>query len=157
MSTRGFHGIALYEPKFIENHGTILRTAQAFGADLIYLIGDRYRGPALAGDTGKSHRHVPTIRLATLEDFWECVPRDTEVIPVEVDGDWELPDYAHPERAIYLFGGEDRTLPRDLYRQSPVIRPSIRIETSMCLNQAVTASIVLYDRHAKEAQKRTCY
>ena len=61
---------------------------------------------------------------------------------VEVDGDIELTRFVHPKKTIYLFGGENRFLPKiGDYR--------VKIDTKYCLNMATTASIVAYDRYCK--------
>jgi tRNA(Leu) C34 or U34 (ribose-2'-O)-methylase TrmL len=38
---RGYFGIAFYEPKFIVNIGTAVRSAKCFGASFIAVIGGR--------------------------------------------------------------------------------------------------------------------
>lgn len=145
---RGYCGIALFEPKHLVNYANILRSAQAFDVDLILLIGDRYDG-SLAADTGKSWRHIPTLRFPDAADFLAHLPDGATLVPVEVGAARPLPGYRHPERAIYLFGGEDRTLPPALLAAGP----GVRIDTQICLNQAIAASLVLYDRVAKYATR----
>lgn len=140
---RGYYGIAFYEPKYEENIGTAVRSAHCFGADFIAVIGKRYsRQPS---DTMATERHIPIYEYDDMEDFLRHVPKGCEVIPVEVDGE-DIREFEHPDRAIYLFGGEDRTLP-------PI--PSskrLRIETSHCLNMSTTASIVLFHRSLTNKQ-----
>jgi len=139
---RGYFGIAFFEPKFEENIGTAIRSANCFGADFVAIIGARYkRQPA---DTTKAERHIPFFEYKDLQDFFDHLPRGCEVVGIECDGKQSLENFYHPERCVYLFGGEDRTLP-------PEIKRRVRISTSYSfpLNVAVSASIVLYDRFLK--------
>ena len=137
---RGYFGLAFFEPKFEENIGTAVRSAHCFGADFIAVIGERYkRQPS---DTMATERHIPIYEYVDLDDFLKHSPIGCDIISVEVDGG-DIRNFKHPQSAVYLLGGEDRTLPPDISTQR------IRIETSHCLNMAVTASIVLYDRAIK--------
>ena len=138
---RGFFGVVFFEPKYEENLGTALRSAHCFGADFIGIIGARFR--AQASDTTRTERHVPIFEYKDMEDFLAHVPAGCGVVAVECDGELSLEKFDHPERVIYVLGGEDRSVPAD-------IKKRIRFETSHCLNMAVAASIVLYDRNAKK-------
>lgn len=143
---RGYFGIGIFEPKFEENLGTMWRSAHFFDADFIFTIGDRYKKSL--PDTSKAMRHIPYYSYKDFSDFHEHVPgKDTKLIAVELTEQARpLETFIHPERAIYLLGGEDRTLPEEITRQCPA---TVKIATKHSLNVAVTASIVLYDRHAK--------
>ncbi len=136
-----YFGIAVWQPKTEENFGGILRSAHAFGAAFVCLIGARYRREAT--DTSKATRHIPLFIYQTLEEFVEYRPFNCEIVRVEVDGKTPLPEFTHKDKAIYLLGGEDRTLPKHVGERSTVI------EVPYCLNLATTASIVMYDRSTK--------
>ena len=138
MSNRGYFGIVLYQPKTIKNFGTLIRSATNFGAAFICTVGQRYTRQK--GDTEDALRHYPGFHFATLSQCLGAIPREAEVIRVEMDGVTSLPVMHHPERAVYVFGGEDRSVPEIPHSQSIII-PSKR-----CLNLAVAASIVMYDR-----------
>lgn len=140
MSKRGYYGIAFFEPKFIENIGTIIRSANCFQADFIAIIGGRYQKTAM--DTMKTHKHVPIYEYRDMNDFIDHIPIECDVVGVEVGGD-SINEFKHPERAIYLLGGEDRTLPE-------MFGKNITIDTTHCLNMAVAASIIMYDRSIKK-------
>lgn len=140
---RGYYGIALFEPKTEENLGTIIRSAHDFGVDFICTIGNRYYHQR--SDTTKGTKHIPLFHFEDTEDFLKHIPEDCELVSVEVNGKKSLPEFKHQERAIYVFGGEDRTIPEDI--QS--LGRTVKIDTKYCLNLAVTASIVMYDRGAK--------
>lgn len=136
---RGYFGIAFYEPKFEENIGTAIRNAHCFGADFIAVIGKRYkRQPS---DTMATEKHIPIYEFKDLKDFQEHLPLGCELILVEVDGK-EIKNFTHPSRAVYLIGGEDRTLP-DLKAQR------VSFPTDYCVNMAVASALILYDRKTK--------
>lgn len=136
---RGYWGMVFYEPKFEENIGTAIRSAHCFGADFLGVIGKRYKKQP--SDTMATERHIPIYEYKNMKDFLTHLPVNCEVIGVEVDGE-DIKNFVHPERCVYLIGGEDRNVPKGMkYR--------IRIDTSHCLNMAVAASIVAYDRKLK--------
>jgi tRNA(Leu) C34 or U34 (ribose-2'-O)-methylase TrmL len=140
---RGFIGIALYEPKFEDNLGTIFRSAMDFDIDFIMTIGHRYKKQPT--DTTMAYKHIPLFHFKDTKDFLAHIPQDCELISVEVDGAEQLETFTHPERAIYILGGEDRSVPKSLQEKGK----SIKIATRFCLNLAVCASIVMYDRNCK--------
>jgi tRNA(Leu) C34 or U34 (ribose-2'-O)-methylase TrmL len=138
---RGYYGIALYEPKTTENIGTILRSAHNFDCDFICTIGARYKKQP--SDTTDAQKHIPVFHYDTLEHFLESVPKNATILRCEVDGKNALETLKHPECAIYIFGGEDRSVPE--------ISSSIgvKIDTKFCLNLATTASIFMFHRSLK--------
>ena len=133
---RGYWGVVFYEPKFDENIGTAVRSANCFGAKFIGVIGKRYRGQP--SDTMKTENHVPIYEYSDMDDFLKHIPIGCEVIGLEVDGK-DIVGFKHPKRAIYVLGGEDRNLP-------DVIKNRLRIDTTHCLNMSVAASIVMFHR-----------
>lgn len=141
MSVRGYFGVVLYQPKTIANAGMILRSAVTFGASFLCTVGHRYHRQA--GDTVDAMRHFPGFHFRDLEECLSALPQEASIVRVEVDGEYALQSFHHPERAVYILGGEDRSV--------PVIATStsVRIATRRCLNLAVSTSIVFYDRCAK--------
>lgn len=137
IKKRGYWGIAFYEPKFEENIGTAVRSAHCFGADFICLIGRRYKKQP--SDTMATERHIPIYEYENLDDFLRHIPIECEIIGIEVDGE-NIIGFKHPQRAVYILGGEDRNLPKE-------IKKRLKIETSHCLNMAVAASIVMFHRN----------
>jgi len=69
----------------------------------------------------------------------------------EADGTRQLKSYVYPERAIYLFGGEQRTVPEELKKHST---HTLKIDTHYCLNLTVASSVVIYERVAKQQGRR---
>lgn len=147
MADRGYFGIGIYDWRHEENIGTLWRSALTFGADFIFTVGRPYKHQP--SDTVKAPRHVPLYDYPTFERFAELMPRGAPLVAVEqCDGATTLPEFQHPERAIYLLGSEANGLPADVLERCHhhVIVPS---ERAICLNVAVAGSLVLYDRFVK--------
>lgn len=143
--SRGYFGVAIWQPKTEANFGGVMRNAHAFGAAFVVLIGARYRRSAT--DTSNAALHLPLYRYETLDEFVDNRPFACEIVRVEVDGAKSLPEFTHRERAVYLFGGEDKTLPKYIGERS------LRVESG-CLNLATCTGVVLYDRSAKRVARK---
>jgi tRNA (guanosine-2'-O-)-methyltransferase len=143
MTARGYFGIGICNTKSALNVGGLWRSAHNFGADWIFTIGKRYR--TQASDTTKAAKHVPLYEFTDFADFREHTPRDCLIVGVELDPRAVmLPDFAHPERAVYVLGAEDYGLPPDVIQHCHRL---VRIPGAIrCLNVATAGSIVLYDR-----------
>lgn len=141
-SRRGFACVALDQPKFEENVGSVLRAAGVFEVALVALNGARLK--AGGRDTMRAYRHIPVVRTANLLDALplDCIPIAVDLIPDAIP----LPRYIHPERAFYIFGAEDKTLQQNIVNQC---RDKIVIPTKISLNLAACVNVVLYDRAAK--------
>ena len=149
MNNRGYCGIGVLNIKSGINYGTLFRSAYAFDADFIFLIGKRFAKQA--SDTTKTHRHLPLFEYDNFEDFYKHIPYDCRLISVEIcDKARAIRIFAHPERAVYLLGQEDGSLPDKVIEKSWGV---IKIPTRYCLNVAVAGSIVLYDRFNKQVQE----
>jgi len=142
---RGYCGIGVLNIKSEINYGTLFRSAYAFGVDFIFLIGKRFKKQS--SDTTQAHRHLPLYEYVSFEDFYDHIPYDCQLVSVEICEKAKLIKvFSHPERAVYLLGKEDGSLPNDVIDKSWGV---IKIPTAQCLNVAVAGSIVLYDRFNK--------
>lgn len=145
MSTRGYCGIGMENPKKGVNLGTLWRSAHCLGAQFIFTINHRYRTEA--SDTTKAARHIPYFHYETWEDFEKHIPADCKLVGVEIhDRAIQLATFVHPERAVYLLGPEDGSLSEEAVTRCDAI---VRFPSTYCLNVAVAGSIVLYDRSTK--------
>lgn len=147
---RGYFGVAVYRPKTDMNVGTLWRSAHVFGAAFLAVIEGRYRKQP--SDTMQSARHVPLYTFDTFADFQAHRPQGCQLVGVElVAGARSVVDFGHPERAVYLLGPEDGSLPPAVLSHCQSV---IDIPGSHCLNLAVAGSIVLFDRIAKGVEAR---
>lgn len=139
---RGFSAIGLVRPKDGANIGGALRAAHCYGAGLVVL--DRPRWIKHPTNTTAAHRHIPIIATDSVLD---ARPYDCPVVVIEiVDGAVSLPDFKHPERAFYVFGPEDGSVPRTIVDKAQHV---VSIPTAFCMNLAATVNVVLYDRMVK--------
>lgn len=142
---RGFSAVALYNPKCKENVGGAMRACAAYDASLIVLAGKR--PPKIIGyrtDTINSWKKIPTI---VTEDLWQPQPYLSVPIAVEcLENARLLPSFIHPERAYYIFGPEDGSLPEAIIDKCV---HKVRIPTKYCMNLASCVNVVLYDRLSK--------
>lgn len=143
MKNRGYFGLALYNPKTSANWGSLVRTANLLECSFVAAIGARY--PIQSSDTLKTHRHVPTYKFNTFEEFIQyAVPKDCLLVGIELDDRAKnLKEFVHPERAIYLLGSEDKGLPKEILEKCDAC---VKLDGRYYMNVAVAGSIVLYHR-----------
>ena len=78
-----------------------------------------------------------------------CIPVAVEL----VEGARPLPEYTHPDRALYIFGPEDGSLQQEILDWCGA--EVVYIPTQGCMNLAATVNVVLYDRLAKGNNTRS--
>jgi tRNA(Leu) C34 or U34 (ribose-2'-O)-methylase TrmL len=135
----------LYAPKKEVNIGGAIRAAGVYNANFVMLEGVRYE--RMKTDTQHASRHMPLFEVPRMVD---ALPIDCARIAVEiVDGATPLPRFVHPERALYIFGPEDGSIPKDILDRC---KYKVFVPTSDCMNLAATVNVVLYDRMAKASR-----
>jgi len=141
-SMRGYSAIGLLNTKRECNLGGVLRAAHCYGAAMVVLSGRRFKNSA--ANTTAAHRHLPLIEAENIFDAipYDCVPVAVEIIP----NARPLMPYTHPERAFYIFGPEDGTIPDAIIKRC---RDIVFVPTRFCMNLAATVNVILYDRMAK--------
>lgn len=138
---RGYIAIGLVAPKNEHNVGGALRAADCYGAGLILLQAPRYRH--WATNVTRAERRIPMI----VGPICEHRPFDCPMVVVEiVEGATPLPAFQHPQRALYVFGPEDGSVPTNIIERAQHV---VSIPTRHCMNLAATVNVVLYDRIAK--------
>lgn len=86
-----------------------------------------------------------------VEDALDHIPHGAQVVAVDlVPNATLLPIFTHPERAVYVFGGEDRTLDAHILDRA---HHRVMVPTAGCMNLAATVNVVLYDRMAKTIRR----
>jgi tRNA(Leu) C34 or U34 (ribose-2'-O)-methylase TrmL len=143
---RGYAAIGLIHPKNDHNIGGALRAASCYQAALVMLVGARSKAKVYhSANTTKAERHIPLLHSATWQEI--VIPYGAQLVAVEIVPDaTPLPAFCHPERALYLFGPEDGSVPKDLVVQCHHV---VQVPTAYCMNLAATVNVVLYDRMAK--------
>lgn len=138
---KGYSCIGLFYPKHAHNIGGVLRAAYCYDARLIVIQGNKFKKSAT--DTDKAYKNIPVLRGELKKMMpYDCVPVAVEM----VKGAQNLLEYKHPERAFYIFGPEDGSLPDEVINYCKDV---VYIPTQVCMNLAATANVVLYDRLLK--------
>lgn len=137
--------IALTNPKSATNVGAVMRAAGCYQAYKVIYSGTRYdKALKFQTDTKSVSLKIP---LQHVDDFFEDLAADTQVICVElVEGATPLPDFIHPEKALYIFGPEDGTISQAILNKANSV---VYVPTIGCMNLAASVNVVLYDRLAK--------
>lgn len=146
--TRGFACVGLDNPKFAANVGSTLRAAYCYNVAQVNIAGCRSKDLRFKSNTPQGHRHIPTF---IVDDVLENIPHGTQVVAVDlIPGAHPLPKFAHPDRALYVFGAEDATLGRRILDRAQHV---VYVPTRSCMNLAATVNVVLYDRLSKQLSK----
>lgn len=137
--------IGLINPKSPENVGAVMRAAGCYQADAVTYTGVRYdRAMKFTTDTKTMVDNIP---LVNVECVLDDLPADTKVVCVELAlGATPLPYFEHPEKAIYIFGPEDGSIPQAIADRADHV---VYVPTVGCMNLAATVNVLLYDRLAK--------
>ncbi|MDO6424333.1 RNA methyltransferase [Saccharophagus degradans] len=145
MTEKTSVGIGLINPKSPTNVGAIMRAAGCFGANYVLYTGQRYSKAAkFHTDTKQASQHIP---LSGVDDLATAVSAGVKIVCVDlIEGAVALPDFTHPEHALYVFGPEDGTINQSIIDAADA---AVYIPTKGCLNLAATVNVVLYDRQAK--------
>lgn len=142
---RGYSLIGLYHPKDGKNVGGALRAAMCYGA-MGVVVEQHSKHPVGFDhhtDTAKAIRHIPAFAVP-LE---QAKPQNAAMVAVEIcDGAEPLATFQHPERAFYVFGPENGSLPDEIIKAADHV---VYVPTKCCMNLAATVNVVLYDRQAK--------
>jgi tRNA(Leu) C34 or U34 (ribose-2'-O)-methylase TrmL len=146
MSERGYAAIGLYTPKKEPNIGGALRAVRVYGASLVICQGSPVR--RYSSDTTNTMKHIP---LLLVDDLLKATPFECTRIAVEIrDGAKSLFEFSHPERAYYIFGPEDGSVPDDVVERCNQV---VYVPTKFCMNLACTVNVILYDRMLKQHQR----
>ncbi|MCH9844262.1 MAG: RNA methyltransferase [Alphaproteobacteria bacterium] len=147
---RGFFGIGVEYLSKPHNAGSLYRTAHAFHADFVFAINATNDVKKIGKiDTSQTHRHVPFYFCDSLKEL--PMPFQCELVGVELldDADF-LPDFKHPERAIYILGPEKGELQPETITKCQHL---IKIPTKFCVNVGIAGALILYDRYIKQANR----
>jgi tRNA(Leu) C34 or U34 (ribose-2'-O)-methylase TrmL len=140
--------VFLWNPKFGENVGGVIRAAAAFNVPDVYWTGSRILGSKRVERYARqplNQEESTVVSSPVAEDaLLELRERGCTLIAVELDENaLPLQEFVHPELAVYVFGPEDGTLPRRVRECCDSI---IAIPSLNCLNLAAAANVVLAHR-----------
>lgn len=144
--TKEFTCLGLINPKSATNVGSVMRAAGCFDADEVCYQGSRFDyAKKFATDTQLASERIALLKV---DDMIAHKPKDAKLVCVELTvGATPLPEFEHPDQALYVFGPEDGSISQQLIDQADEV---VYIPTLSCLNLAATVNIVLYDRASKK-------
>lgn len=137
--------IGLTDPKSPSNVGAVMRAAGCYQADEVRYTGVRYaRAAKFHTDTNDVSQKIP---LHAVESLTDNLLLGQKIICVDlVEGAIPLPEFEHPENAIYIFGPEDGTIAQNVINKADAV---VYVPTIGCMNLAASVNVLLYDRLAK--------
>ncbi|CAH8205389.1 23S rRNA methyltransferase [Vibrio aestuarianus] len=137
--------IGLCNPKSPTNVGGVMRAAGCYQACAVRYSGERYdRAVKFQTDTKNVKNRLP---LTAMEDLTLDLPSDMKIVCVELaEGATPLPEFIHPDKAIYVFGPEDGSIPQAIVNKASDV---VYVPTIGCMNLAASVNVLLYDRLAK--------
>ncbi|MDE1241268.1 RNA methyltransferase [Vibrio aestuarianus] len=137
--------IGLCNPKSPTNVGGVMRAAGCYQACAVRYSGERYdRAVKFQTDTKNVKSRIP---LTAMEDVTLDLPSDMKIVCVELaEGATPLPEFIHPDKAIYVFGPEDGSIPQAIVNKASDV---VYVPTIGCMNLAASVNVLLYDRLAK--------
>lgn len=139
---KGYFEIGIYQPKYEENIGTLMRSAYQLGAAGVFTVGKRYRKQV--GDVFNIAKHVPLRHYADMPELLAARPEGANLIGIEKGGQ-PVSGFTHSKRAIYLLGAEDYGLPPEVAEQCDTLLTLDAIREPM-YNVSIAGSIIMYDR-----------
>lgn len=140
--------IGLVNPKSPTNVGAVMRAAGCYQASEVRYNGERFaRAAKFQTDTKNVHQTIP---LVAAQDLIGNLAPNSEIVCVELaEGATPLPEFIHPENAMYVFGPEDGSIPQEIVSKASHV---VYVPTIGCMNLAATVNVLLYDRLAKSTQ-----
>ncbi|HEY7771624.1 MAG TPA: RNA methyltransferase [Marinagarivorans sp.] len=137
--------VGLCNPKSPSNVGAVMRAAGCYRVCAVRYSGERFaRAAKYHTDTKNINAKIP---LESTRCILENIPAEMAIVCVElVEGAEPLPEFEHPNQAIYIFGPEDGSIEQAVIDRASAV---VYVPTIGCMNLAATVNVVLYDRMAK--------
>lgn len=142
--------ILLINPKYGHNVGAAIRAASCYGLEQVWYTGSRINKELEERKRFPREERMRGYAAVSLHN--SDYPFDSfasSVVPVAVEVNKSavsLTQFIHPEKALYVFGPEDGSIPSSVLRHCHSV---VIIPTFHCLNLATAVATVLYDRKLK--------
>jgi tRNA(Leu) C34 or U34 (ribose-2'-O)-methylase TrmL len=143
--------LGLVNPKSPDNVGSVLRAAANYRVDKVFYTGDRYPRAIerKARSVDMSRKISKDVLISRAECLIEVVSKDMKIVCVEFAVNAiPLPEYQHPENALYIFGPEDGSIDQNIIDQADAV---VYVPTLGCMNLSASVNVLLYDRLVKAA------
>jgi len=143
--------LGLVNPKSPDNVGSVLRAAANYRVDKVFYTGDRYPRAIerKARSVDMSRKISKDVLIFRTESLIDIATENMKIICVEFAiNAIPLPEYVHPDSALYIFGPEDGSIDQDIIDQADAV---VYVPTIGCMNLSASVNVLLYDRLVKMA------
>lgn len=140
--------VLLINPKYPRNVGACIRALSCYGVKQLWYTGNRFKlDESERIPREERMKGYAEVDLIQYDYPFDQFPKGTVPIAIEVKpGSIQLPDFQHPENALYVFGPEDGGLEG---KHLAFCHHIVSIPTRHCLNLSAAVYTVLYDRQCK--------
>ena len=123
------------------NIGTIVRSANAFNAGAVHVIGRRHwnRRGAMVTD-----RYLEIIQHSSVEDFVAAIGERKIIAVDNLPGATPLASMTLPKECVLVFGGEGPGLSADMQKAAEAMVAIEQFGSTRSVNVGVAAGIVMY-------------
>lgn len=143
--------LGLVNPKSPDNVGSVLRAAANYGVDKVFYTGHRYPRAIerKARSVDMSRKISKDVLISQTQCLTDVVSENMKIVCVEFAlNATPLPEYEHPENALYIFGPEDGSIEQTIIDQADAV---VYVPTVGCMNLSASVNVLLYDRLVKLA------
>lgn len=143
--------LGLVNPKSPDNVGSVLRAAANYRVDKVLYTGDRYPRAIerKARSVDMSRKISKNVQISRTDCLTDDVTENMKIVCVEFAlNAIPLPEYKHPENALYIFGPEDGSIDQTIIDQADAV---VYVPTVGCMNLSASVNVLLYDRLVKTA------
>ena len=109
--------LGLVNPKSPDNVGSVLRAAANYSVDKVFYTGDRYPRAIerKARTVDMSRKISKDVLIARADSLIDVIAKDMKIVCIEFAiNAIPLPEYQHPEHALYIFGPEDGSIDQEI-------------------------------------------
>jgi tRNA(Leu) C34 or U34 (ribose-2'-O)-methylase TrmL len=154
----GYFGAALVDCKNGFNLGGVIRAVGAFNGRLVVASGERWKAKGDWRNMDGEGAHLRFPCYLGVKDVFDYLPKmdvgyGAEAVAIEIaQGSESLVDFIHPKVAMYVFGPEDGSLPKEVLDKCS---KKVYIPAAYSLNLYSAATAVFYDRMSKRQRVAT--
>lgn len=135
------------------NFASVIRSANAFGAERVYHYGARKYDRR--GTTG-THIYTDVIHLPTLDDVAALCDQYTLVALENTNGSYPLDDFIWPGKPLLILGQEGDGIPSEILALASHQVEILQFGSVRSINAAAAGSVAMYDFVRKYRKNQSC-